>query len=1436
MVAIALSALAAYAATGGPASQSSATTGKPDGTCGLCVLSPSGQSLTLTGNGSLTLSKANVVVDSSAKPAATLTGNGSIVAPSVGVVGTATVTGKGTIQNLTTGIAPVADPLSGLTPPALSLPNPVPSVNVVGSAHTTIGPGVYKEISITGSGGSLTLTAGTYVVLHQLASTGSSQLIAQGVSIYLACSGYPTPCKSGEQGASMNLTGTGSLNLTGPTESCSSVAVFADRNNSSSLNITGNASQIFNGAIYAKSGTLNVTGNGSTFVLGGPIVAAKTSFTGEGGVSLAGSLPFSEGLALTLSGSPTAPNVGESETLSATLSCRGHAIAGQPVTFTTSGANPHSASATTNTAGVATFSYTGTATGADTAQATFTASGSNVSSSPLTVNWAKAQPAISTKVTAASVTLGQPISDTATLSGGSSPSGSVSWNVYAASDTTCKTPLNSQPLTATLSGASATSPTFTPSAAGTYQFVATYAGDSNNSATATKCPEASEQVTVAKAQPAISTKVTAASVTLGQPISDTATLSGGSSPSGSVSWNVYAASDTTCKTPLNSQPLTATLSGASATSPTFTPSAAGTYQFVATYAGDSNNSATATKCPEASEQVTVTGSIGPITAQPQSETVDEGTPASFTASVSAAPQASAQWQVSSDEGKTWSNDTTDSASTSSASGQATSTLSILGPTRAVTGDEYRAVFSNIAGSVTSGAATLTIQWIGPIATQPQAQTVTEGNPAPFTASTPASPGASAQWEVSSDGGHTWSNDVTDAASTTVGPSNQTTSTLTIAAAALTQNGNEYRVQFSNVAGSTLSSPATLTVERAAVGGLCTDTYSGPNNGLWQTSANWSTGKTPTARDIVCVGAEDTVQATGGENAAGVLLDLGGLVVSGGSLDIAGLPPMAGLETSNVADLTLTGGTLNIASELDVTSAFNVTSNFGPTATLTGAGKLVTKPGSTNGIVAPVETCDPLTVNGATLVNEGTLTFGSASPGRNGGTIVMENGAQLQNSGTFNDDSVGEGCGFGQASFHGAGGAASSITNTGTFNTNTEGSSQAVPIEVAFNNQGTMDSLAGITTLSAGGSGVKGTWEGSAGAQLQLTGGSFSISEPTFAGPGLVGVDGASVSAADIKGPSANLGVFGGSLTLTDGTASIADLTLVTGTLNIASELDVTSAFNVTSNFGPTATLTGAGKLVTKPGSTNGIVAPVETCDPLTVNGATLVNEGTLTFGSASPGRNGGTIVMENGAQLQNSGTFNDDSVGEGCGFGQASFHGAGGAASSITNTGTFNTNTEGSSQAVPIEVAFNNQGTMDSLAGITTLSAGGSGVKGTWEGSAGAQLQLTGGSFSISEPTFAGPGLVGVDGASVSAADIKGPSANLGVFGGSLTLTDGTASIADLTLVTGTLNIASELDVTSAFNVTSNFGPTATLTGAGKLVTSPARPTASSPRWKPAIR
>jgi hypothetical protein len=89
---------------------------------------------------------------------------------------------------------------------------------------------------------------------------------------------------------------------------------------------------------------------------------------------------------------------------------------------------------------------------------------------------------------------GGPMSDTATVSGGLSPSGIVTFGLYGPADPDCMgAPLAT--LTGTLNGGVATSGTVTAGAAGTYNWVATYGGDVNNGTAMSPC--GSERVVVA---------------------------------------------------------------------------------------------------------------------------------------------------------------------------------------------------------------------------------------------------------------------------------------------------------------------------------------------------------------------------------------------------------------------------------------------------------------------------------------------------------------------------------------------------------------------------------------------------------------------------------------------------------------------------------------------------------------------------------------------------------------------------------------------------------------------------------------------------------------------------------------------------------------------------------------------------------------------------
>ena len=97
---------------------------------------------------------------------------------------------------------------------------------------------------------------------------------------------------------------------------------------------------------------------------------------------------------------------------------------------------------------------------------------------------------------------------------------------------------------------------------------------------------------------------------------------------------------------------------------------------------------------------TYAGPIAPvIVAQPQDARVPPGAEASFYAA--ATGSTSVQWQISTDGGRTWTDDTSDFGTTSL-------TLDIAAVTAPLSGNQYRAVFTNATGSTDSNAATLTV--------------------------------------------------------------------------------------------------------------------------------------------------------------------------------------------------------------------------------------------------------------------------------------------------------------------------------------------------------------------------------------------------------------------------------------------------------------------------------------------------------------------------------------------------------------------------------------------------------------------------------------------------------------------------------------------------------------------------------------------------------
>ena len=236
-----------------------------------------------------------------------------------------------------------------------------------------------------------------------------------------------------------------------------------------------------------------------------------------------------------------------------------------------------------------------------------------VSSGPL--DEPVAVPSAGTTLTTApiptTVTLGASavtLTDTATLAGGSNPTGTITFTLFHNGG---PTPVDTETVTVNGNGTYTTPTGFTLPATGTvtgtYQWDAAYSGDANNTP-ASDTGSVAEQVTVHAASPTLGTIPNPTTVTLGAnpvTLTDTATLESGFNPTGTITFTLFHNGG---PTPVDTETVTVTGNG-TYTTPTGFPlpssgTATGTYQWDATYSSDANNN-TASDTGSVAEQVTV---------------------------------------------------------------------------------------------------------------------------------------------------------------------------------------------------------------------------------------------------------------------------------------------------------------------------------------------------------------------------------------------------------------------------------------------------------------------------------------------------------------------------------------------------------------------------------------------------------------------------------------------------------------------------------------------------------------------------------------------------------------------------------------------------------------------------------------------------------------
>ncbi len=445
--------------------------------------------------------------------------------------------------------------------------------------------------------------------------------------------------------------------------------------------------------------------------------------------------------------------------------------AGTPVTFTAAASGnptptvqwqsePSGSSSFTNISGATSTSYTFTPAATDNGtkfQAVFTNSvnSATTSAATLTVDFA---PSITTQPTSQNTVSGTPVTFTAAASGNPTPT--VQWQ---------SEPSGSSSFT-NISGATSPSYTFTPTLLdnGT-KFQAVFT-NSVNSATTNAATLTVQVLTVA---PIITTQPTSRTVNAGTPVTFTAAASG--TPTPTVQWQ---------SEPSGSSSFT-NISGATSPSYTFTPAATdnGT-KFQAVFTNSVNSATTSA--------ATLTVDFAPsITTQPNSQTVNAGTPVTFTAAASGNPTPTVQWQ----------SEPSGSNSFTNISG-ATSPSYTFTPTSANNGTEFQAVFTNSVNSATTNAATLTVDFAPTVTTQPTSQTVNAGTPVTFTAAASGTPTPTVQWQSEPSGSNSFTN-ISGATS----PSYTFTPTSA-------NNGTKFQAVFTNSVNSATTNAATLTVDFA----------------------------------------------------------------------------------------------------------------------------------------------------------------------------------------------------------------------------------------------------------------------------------------------------------------------------------------------------------------------------------------------------------------------------------------------------------------------------------------------------------------------------------------------------------------------------------------------------------------------------------------------
>ncbi|MEA2974073.1 MAG: hypothetical protein QOG82_2531 [Actinomycetota bacterium] len=218
-------------------------------------------------------------------------------------------------------------------------------------------------------------------------------------------------------------------------------------------------------------------------------------------------------------------------------------------------------------------------------------------------------PLLSNQASASQVTVSDTIFDTATLGNGRLPGGVLTFKLFGPDDATCAGKPIFTTATVVAGNGYYESARYTPSAVGTYRWMAVYGGDAQNVASSpTMCTAPAAQVVVSRRTPTFR----AAPSTVQPTTADTAVLTMGANPGGTITFTLFGPNNPTCTGTPSFTSVRPVTGNDSYTSAMVGALPLGTYRWVASYSGDANNVARATSCSDVGNGFTLSAAVATV--------------------------------------------------------------------------------------------------------------------------------------------------------------------------------------------------------------------------------------------------------------------------------------------------------------------------------------------------------------------------------------------------------------------------------------------------------------------------------------------------------------------------------------------------------------------------------------------------------------------------------------------------------------------------------------------------------------------------------------------------------------------------------------------------------------------------------------------------------